>query len=143
MMTVRRAALEDAEAIWRLNKEVMGYDYPPEKTTGKLEKALQDPSQCILVAELEETVAGYIHLVDYDTLYFPHMKNVLALAVLPVYRRRGAASALLAEGERWARESGAAGIRLVSGAQREGAHACYRENGYEEIKLQKNFRKLF
>lgn len=143
MMTVRRAKLMDTDAIWQLNKEVMEYDYPLEQTRDKLQNALADSGQCVLVAVLENVVVGYIHLVDYDTLYFPHMKNVLALAVLPEYRRRGAASSLLAAGEQWARETGAAGMRLDSGVERTGAHACYAKAGFVERKLHKNLRKLF
>ena len=134
----RRGGLTDTEAIWRMNKEVMEYDYPLEQTRDKLKNALADQGQCVLVAVLDGTVVGYIHLVD-----FPHMKNVLALAVLTEYRRRGAASALLAAGEQWARETGAAGMRLDSGVERTGAHACYAKAGFVERKLHKNLRKLF
>ena len=140
---IRNAQLIDAAGIQQLNKTAMGYDFPVAETERKLQRALADPGQCVLVAVESEQIVGYIHMEDYDTLYFPHMKNVLALAVDPDCRRRGIASKLLAAGERWARETGATGIRLVSGAEREGAHACYRKAGYEVRKLQKNFRKPF
>lgn len=142
-MKIRRAVIEDAEAIYRLNQIGLGYDYPIEKTRVKLEKALSDPAQLVLVAECDGAVAGCIHLQDYDTLYFEPMKNILGLAVLPEYRRQGIATALLKAADQWAEETGAAGIRLVSGVSREGAHACYRRNGYQETHLQKNLRKLF
>lgn len=142
-MKIRRAAEQDAQGIFWLN-QAFGYEYPMEATADKLRVTVSDPGQCVLVAEgADGVLSGYIHLEDYDTLYFPHMKNILGLIVLPQYRRRGIASALLAEADAWARDSGAAGIRLDSGIERVGAHVCYRKAGYQERKLHKNFRKLF
>ena len=140
---IRNARITDAAGIQQLNKTAMGYDFPVAETEKKLQSALADPGQCVLVAVENGQIVGYVHMEDYDTLYFPHMKNVLALAVEPGFRRRGIGSQLLAAGETWAKETGAAGIRLVSGIQRVGAHVCYRRNGYQELKLQKNFKKLF
>ena len=142
-MKIRRAVIEDAEAIYRLNKIAMNYDYPPEQTEKKLAAALADSGQCILAAEEDGELVCYIHLEGYDTLYFPHMKNILAVAVAPEFRRRGIATALLSAGEAWAKETGAVGVRLVSGIERVNAHTCYHKVGYTEKKLQKNFRKLF
>ena len=52
-------------------------------------------------------------------------------------------SALLNQGEKWARENGAVGIRLCSGIERENAHKFYFANGYKENKIQKNLKKNF
>ncbi len=142
MLTTRTAKIEDAQEIIALN-DAFGYDYPAEKTKQKLEAAINQSDQRVIVAVLDGKVIGYIHLEDYDTLYFDHMKNVLGLIVLPEYRRHGAASALLEAPDRWAKETGATGIRLDSGIEREPAHACYEKNGYAMRKLHKNFRKLF
>lgn len=142
-MKIRRATEQDIQGIFLLN-QAFGYAYPLEATAEKLRAAVSDPGQCVLVAEEADGVlSGYIHLENYDTLYFPHMKNILGLIVLPEYRKGGIASALLAEAEDWAKATGAAGIRLDSGAERAPAHACYRKAGYTERKLHKNFRKLF
>ena len=47
-----------------------------------------------------------------------HMVNVLALAVDSGCRRQGIGRALLAAGEQWAKSTGAAAVRLVSGETR-------------------------
>ena len=88
-------------------------------------------------------VAGYLHLCDYDLLYAPPLKNVLGIAVASRFRRQGIGRALLQAGEDWARRTGAAGVRLVSGASRTGAHAFYRRCGYGGVKQQINFKKMF
>ena len=50
---------------------------------------------------------------------------------------------LLEAVEEWARAEGCAGVRLVSGASREGAHAFYRSCGYDGGKKQLNFKKMW
>ena len=144
MITVRPARPEDAPAIQLLNAEGLGYSCPLEKTKILLESLCDRDDHCILVAELDaDTVVGYIHLEDYQTLYFDPMKNILGIAVFTEFRRRGVATRLITAGEQWARDTGAFGVRLVSGYDREGAHAFYERMGYEMRKLQKNFRKVF
>ncbi len=41
-VSVREARAADAEAIRRLNRDELGYDYPFRETAGKLEKLLCD-----------------------------------------------------------------------------------------------------
>lgn len=56
---IRPAALGDYEALARLNRESMGYDYPPEKTKEQLTKLLSDSRNGIFVAEAAGKVVGY------------------------------------------------------------------------------------
>ena len=141
-MTIRNARPEDAAAIQLLNKEALGYDYPLDKTRDKLEELYLDEAQCILVAELDDdVVVGYIHLEDYDTLFYDPMKVIVGLAVFTEFRRRGVATRLLREAEEWAGDTGASGIRLVSGMEREDAHAFYERMGFVLRKVEKQYVK--
>lgn len=142
-VSVRPAVPEDYKALARLNRESMGYDYPPEKTEEQLKKLLSDGKNGIFVAEAAGEVVGYVHLTDYDLLYADPMKNIMGIAVDPAFRRMGIGKKLLEAGEQWARESGAAGVRLVSGESRVGAHAFYRAQGYLGSKMQLNLVKKF
>lgn len=139
---IRAAVPSDSDDICRLNGEELGYPYPPEKTREKLARLLESGSDRILVAVGDGRVVGYVHACDYDVLYAPHMKNIMGIAVSYDFRRRGAGKALISAVEQWAKESGAAGIRLVSGKSREGAHAFYRGIGFTGGKEQLNFKKL-
>lgn len=143
MLTIRKCRIEDAKILCKINREVMGYDYSVEKTMEKIKQLVNQDENGIFVAEVDDQIAGYIHLNSYDTLYFDHMKNILCLAVLPEYRGKGVATALLEAGEEWAKETCAAGIRLDSGAERLAAHTCYEKAGYEYKKMHKYFRKMF
>lgn len=140
---IRPATPEDAAALTRLNREEMGYNYPEEDTKRQLEKLLTDGGNRIYVAEADGTVVGYVHANDYDLLYAPHMKNIMGIAVSSGFRRSGIGRLLLEAVEQWAAQTGACGVRLVSGASRTGAHGFYRACGYQETKEQKNFKKYF
>ena len=140
---IREALPADAPALARLNRTAMGYDYPEDQTADRLAAILQDRRCKIFVAECGGQVAGYLHLEDYQLLYGDPMKNIMGIAVDPNRRRQGLGRALLEAGEAWAREQGAAGVRLVSGESRQGAHAFYRALGYAGNKMQLNLKKMF
>lgn len=140
---VRQAVISDSKDIYYINKTSLGYDYDIEKQKAKIEVVLNDKTQAIFVAECDNKVVGYIHLVNYDVIYADNFKNCLGLAVDNDYKRIGIGSALLEQAEIWAKENGAVGIRLCSGVEREKAHQFYQSQGYEVTKLQKNIKKIF
>lgn len=140
---VRQAVISDAKDIYYINKTSLGYDYDLEKQKAKIQAVLNDSTQVIFVAEINNKVVGYIHLVNYDVIYADNFKNCLGLAVDNDYKRNGIGSALLKQGEIWAKENGAVGIRLCSGVEREKAHQFYQSQGYEVTKIQKNIKKIF
>lgn len=140
---MRQAVISDAKDIYYINKTSLGYDYDLEKQKAKIQAVLNDSTQVIFVAETNNKVVGYIHLVNYDVIYADNFKNCLGLAVDNDYKRNGIGSALLNQAEIWAKENGAVGIRLCSGVEREKAHQFYQSQGYEVTKLQKNIKKIF
>ena len=140
---IREAIIDDYENIYELNKHEMGYEYPKEDTKLKLHKLLKSNHDKIYVAVIDENVIGYIHINDYDVIYAPHMKNIMGIAVSKNYQRNGIGRALLEKAEMWALETGAVGIRLVSGSQRTDAHKFYRGCGFIGDKMQLNLKKVF
>ena len=141
--TIREAISPDTTAIWQLNCDEMGYQYPLADTVDNIAKLLSSKADKIYVAVSNNTIVGYIHANDYDLIYAPHMKNIMGIAVSNDHKRKGIGRALLQQVEHWARESGAVGIRLVSGASRTAAHAFYRRCGFEGNKEQINLNKMF
>ena len=135
--------MHDYKDIVLLNINEMGYEYPSEDTKNQLQKLLNDNNNKIYVAVVDDKVVGYIHANNYDLLYAPHMKNIMGIAVSSDFRKNGIGKMLLDEVEKWAKDTGAFGVRLVSGATRIGAHAFYKSCGYEGNKEQKNFKKMF
>lgn len=142
-MTVRECKVSDYFALTELNSVEMGYSLSLEETKKRLEFLVSSVHDKIYVAEDDNKVIGYVHINDYDLIYMPHMKNIMGIAVFSEYKRRGIGTALLKKAEEWARETGAVGIRLVSGSTRTGAHQFYRSLGYGNEKQQINFKKMF
>ena len=140
---VREATPSDASAIWELNVLEMGYQYPLEATSRKLDVLLNNKSDKIYVAVSNGLVVGYVHANDYDLVYAPHMKNIMGIAVSSRYRRQGIGRILLQQVENWALATGAAGVRLVSGMARTEAHKFYHSCGYTGDKEQLNLKKMF
>lgn len=141
MFTIRPAVPEDAQRLSLIDREALGYDYPPEKTKKQLEKMLSSSDCRVFAAEADGMVVGYIHGADYDCLYSDPLKNVMALAVLSEYRGQGIGKALLGAIEDWEKEAGCAGVRLVSRMERTQAHGFYMHCGYVPRKQQQNFIK--
>lgn len=140
---IRECEIQDYVDIVLLNKNEMGYDYPAEDTKGQLVRLLRDNNHKLYVAKVTDKIVGYIHANNHDLLYAPHLKNIMGIAVSADFRGKGIGKMLLNEVENWARDTGAWGVRLVSGATRTGAHAFYSACGYTFKKEQKNFNKIF
>lgn len=141
--TVRKYQTEDAQSIWELNTKELGYVFSLEETEEKLARLTNNPSHCLLVAEMQGKVVGYIHGNDYEVVYMPSFKNIMGLAVAKDYQHQGIGKSLLMALEQWAKETGAKGVRLVSGGERFATHQFYEKCGYQKKKMQANFRKEF
>lgn len=140
---IRECEAEDANAIFELNGNEMGYEYPLEKTRSKLESLLKSSCDKIFVATVQTKVVGYVHAANYDVIYSPHMKNIMGIAVMNGYKKKGIGKALLLAVESWAKETGAYGVRLSSGITRTNAHKFYHHCGYGGDKQQINLKKIF
>ena len=124
-LQIRQCEITDAKAIHDLNLRELGYDYSDDATKEKIVKLLYSSKDRIYVALIDGNVIGYVHANDYDVIYEPHMKNIMGIAVSSNFRKMGIGKALLDSVEHWARDTGASGVRLVSGATRTGAHEFY------------------
>jgi ribosomal protein S18 acetylase RimI-like enzyme len=142
-IVIRECKTQDYTDIVLLNKNEMGYEYPAEDTKKQLKQLLNDSNHKIYVAVVGDKVVGYIHASNYELLYAPYLKNIMGIAVSSHFRKNGIGKMLLNEVEKWAKGTGACGVRLVSGATRIGAHAFYTSCGYDGNKEQKNFKKMF
>lgn len=142
-INIRECTILDSMDISLLNKNEMGYDYSASDTKEKLKQLLNDSNHKIYVAIAGEQIVGYVHANNYDLLYAPHLKNIMGIAVASDFKKKGIGKMLLNEVEEWAWDTGAYGVRLVSGSTRTGAHAFYRCCGYGGVKDQKNFKKMF
>lgn len=138
---IRKACINDAEAICQISSNDLGYPCSPEQIEAKLRKLDHSREEVFVAVTGENHVAGYIHVQKYDVLYAETLANILGLAVRSELRKNGIGRLLVEEMERWAIGCGIHRIRLNSGISRKGAHEFYRNLGYGEEKEQIRFIK--
>ncbi len=142
-LLIWEAQESDYLSIYELNRSGLGYEFDVSATHERIKAILKKDSNKFFVAELDAEIVGYIHGADYDCTYSESLKNILALVVAGDKRGMGIGRKLIEAIEDWARQEGSIGVRLVSGLDREKAHAFYQACGYSTRKIQKNFIKLF
>ena len=142
---IREITLEDAQAIYKINKEGLDGTDDLKAVENTLEHLLSLPDQHYLLGyELDGKLVGYVHAQHYKMLYNPNtLLNVVSLSIDNDYRGRGIGSILLGEIEILARESNLDGMRINSGYNRQKAHNFYEKHGYESKYDQKRFIKFF
>ena len=140
---IRNIRPADAKDIRDISEFSLGYNVTEEVTHGQIEKLISDKAHFIRVYEDESIrkVVAFIHAETYRLLYKEAGFNILGLAVLSDYRRKGIGTALLEAVEHEAAARNYRFIRLNSGEYRTEAHTFYERCGYECTKLQKRFIK--
>ena len=141
-INIRRCMISDTGPIYDLCHEELGYDFPRAQIEANIRRMMGEANNLLLVAESRDEVVGFIHAHNHEPVYAPPMKSVVALAIKPEYRKHGLGHQLVAAVEDWARESGAAGVRVNSNENMNDALRFYKSMGYEYIKTQYNFRKM-
>lgn len=139
-MMIRKANVQDAFAICKISSDDLGYSCSDELVSNRI-MDLDHSREAVFVAEIDNTVVGYIHAEVYNLLYFESMVNILGIAVSSDCRGQGIGKSLLKQVEDWAKEIGINSIRLNSGISRKEAHAFYRAMGFDSEKEQICFNK--
>lgn len=67
---------------------MLGYSYDVTEIKTKHQGLLLQPNHLLLGAEVANEVVGYVHAVDYDITYAPHMKDILGIAVFPAFNKK-------------------------------------------------------
>ena len=141
---IRAAQPSDAKAISKLIREELATPVSASDTAQKLAQLCVSPRHRIFVADVDTVVVGFLHACDFDSiLMVQQMKYITAMAVGTSYRRIGIGTTLIHRAERWAAESGAAGVRLDIEQDSEIAHAFLRKCGYTVDQSQMRYQKQF
>lgn len=144
--TVRPAAEADFEAILDLYQEVDDlhlclasdtFRRPEELLRSRewLAGIAADPEALLLVSEIDDVIVGLVEAAAGETKSLPFLVQkrfvtVYTLAVSSECRRRGVGRALMDAVREWAREQGAAEIRLTVYEANRQAAAFYEALGY-------------
>ena len=143
-LRIREAAPEDEEFILKLAPELAAFGPPPWRDAALLtaldERFLREAlaghgvaGSILFVAEDEAGARlGFVHLRPQLDYYLQKdCGHVADLVVAPAARGLGVGRALMAAGERWARERGFEMMTLHVFAENRGARALYEELGFK------------
>lgn len=129
---LRPARPSDGAAVARLLGE-LGYQCTREEAVERIMTVAEDPSQVLLVAELQGETCG---LLSLDFMYYVPLGRttcrITALIVSESHRKLGVGRDLLRDAEQRARAAEAARIEVTTASHRLEAHDFYRACGYSE-----------
>ena len=137
---IREARKSDSKALKEICSNDLGYPCDELLVEQRITN-LNTNRECVLVAEIDGEILGFIHVERYDALYYPSVVNIMALAVSKKIRRQGVGRKLICAAEEWAKGNGISVMRLNSGATRIEAHMFYRNMGFDDEKQQLRFLK--
>lgn len=94
----------------------------------------------IFVAIVDQVLVGFASVLADEWLEAEFnlptpIVHITDLVVLPQFRRRGIAKALLAKAEEFGRSQGASAIRLFALKKNESAHQLYLKEGFDEYEI--------
>ena len=144
-VTVRKATLQDFEAICRLYNQCdllhhrerpqeFKHVEPSVRKRDYIEELIEGDDSCLHVATLNAEVVG---LVDSRIKDFQHpllvlesIGRILVIVVDEAYRNRGIGEVLLKQAHRWLRERGITDVELNAYAFNRAALRLYEKMGY-------------
>jgi N-acetylglutamate synthase-like GNAT family acetyltransferase len=129
--TVREARPGDRGAMLSLLAD-LGYPTEVETLDARLDRVEGEPSVRVFVAERDGEVVGLASVHALHLIERPPLGRLSAIVVAESARRGGVGMALIDRVEREARAMGCDRLEATSGEGRAGAHAFYRELGFEE-----------
>lgn len=130
---IRRAVPADLEELLRLEQA----SFETDRLSRRSFRRWLNHDDCVfLVSEQTAGLAGYILVIRRRGT---RLARIYSLAVDPLYRGQGLASALVRQAERQARENGALYMRLEVAAGNKTAIAMYRSSGYESFGLYRDY----
>jgi len=138
---IRRAQLGDCEQIAKLAGE-LGYPSSAREIQDRLSNMQGYPDYAVFVAEFPDgVVGGWIGVCVCRSLESRERTEITGMVVDKAMRSRGIGRKLVAAAEDWSRSVGCDEMRVRSNVIRDRAHRFYIQNGYQETKIQKQFRK--
>lgn len=111
-LMIRPVRLDDSFALYLLNTRELKCDFDYLQNLRQLKDALDADRSEILIAQVDDEVAGYIQLERSYCLSEVPTLDILALAVGERYQRRGIASSLMRRAEQSARLLGMERLRF-------------------------------
>ena len=139
---VREASAADLTKVIMINRRCLPENY----TYFFFNSILQNYPRTFLVAEVDGDIAGYVMcrvergFSKLSKLNLTRLGHVISIAVLPEYRRRGIAKALLTRAMKVLKEEyGCEEVYLEVRVSNQPAISLYRKLGFEIVKISRRY----
>ena len=139
---VREASAADLARVIMINRRCLPENY----TYFFFNSILQNYPRTFLVAEVDGDIAGYIMcrvergFSKLSKLNLTRLGHVISIAVLPEYRRRGIAKALLTRAMKVLKEEyGCEEVYLEVRVSNQPAISLYRKLGFDVVKISRRY----
>ena len=139
---IREASAADLTKVIMINRRCLPENY----TYFFFNSILQNYPRTFLVAEVNGDIAGYIMcrvergFSKLSKLNLTRLGHVISIAVLPEYRRRGIAKALLTRAMKILKEEyGCEEVYLEVRVSNQPAISLYRKLGFEVVKISRRY----
>jgi N-acetylglutamate synthase-like GNAT family acetyltransferase len=139
-ITIRPAQKEDCSEITHLTNQ-LGYPSTLDKICEIMDLVLAHNDHQVFIAEKENTIVGYIHLIQSMRIGSNPFVEIAAFIIDESLRSIGVGSSLIRESERWTSGLGIKDIRIRSNIIRQEAHNFFQKRGFQNIKTQEVFLK--
>jgi N-acetylglutamate synthase-like GNAT family acetyltransferase len=137
---IRPAQKLDCTGLTNLTNQ-LGYPSTLEKICEIMDLVLAHNDHQVYIAEKENTIVGYIHLIRSIRIGSNPFVEIAAFIIDESARSMGVGSSLIKETENWASGLGLKDIRIRSNIIREDAHHFFQNRGFQNIKTQEVFLK--
>ncbi len=126
----RKAALEDCLDVYRLICDLEKQELPFDIFQSIYTEQLESRSHSILVCELDETVAGVLHMrFERQLHHCDTIAEIMEFAIDPAFRSQGIGKKMLEYACTVAKEAGCCQIELATNQLRKDAHRFYEREG--------------
>jgi len=139
---IREASAADLTKVIMINRRCLPENY----TYFFFNSILQNYPRTFLVAEVDGDIAGYIMcrvergFSKLSKLNLTRLGHVISIAVLPEYRRRGIAKALLTRAMKILKEEyGCEEVYLEVRVSNQPAISLYRKLGFDVVKISRRY----
>ena len=139
-LTIRRATIHDCTAIADLSVQ-LGYPSTSAQIAERLTMIEKDSRHEVFVAENNNTVVGWVHIVVELHLESGSFAEIVGLVVDEHHRNASVGRQLVESAEQWAQGRGCNEMRVRTNVVRERAHKFYEQRSYQLKKQQKVFGK--
>jgi len=136
--TIRRAGLDDAEALAGLSEQ-LGYPATAAVMRERLALILPSVDHAVFVAEVQGREVAWVHVLKVLHLESGLCAEIAGLVVDEAHRGDGLGAELVQCAIDWTRSQGLAVLQVRSRAERRRTHQFYLRRGFTEVKVQHLF----